>query len=474
MVTGSSSAAACALVVLQDCQDPVPIELLASAVGIDCETLRRDVSNYVKRGLLKFAGSMVSARPLPTRITNERVNDLLARTLRALVALCRDKERRAVAMSQLRNIARLSETCLQIDRELVASVFPAADKLLKATGDLHLVLDLARLSIRAAGRPPSPGNRPSVQMLRDKAQSLICGVSWVYQRTDRIAEARVYAEESLKLGEELGWPRNTAFCKKCIGRLLRLEAEGCEDDQQRRLLLRDSVASFQQAIPIFEGGQDPDLGKDCEDVGECLSLMGRSLLVAKDQNASRTCVTKAYEILERFRPSKAWADLLILDGELGLREGRSQTATDRADEVLTHLGGTDSEVSEIKARAHLLKAKTFESEKRFDWAAAEYSRAANDYSHLGDTAKEGRARWSELLAQEKVKKGAIPTELTKVLLAEADPCVRVQAVRLHKERVASRSGGRARSQRQGATPAYLKTLLADARLAVRRGQTSWD
>jgi hypothetical protein len=65
---------------------------------------------------------MVSARPLPTRLTNERANDLLAHTLRALVALCRDKERRLVAMSQLRNIARLSEICLAIDSERVASV----------------------------------------------------------------------------------------------------------------------------------------------------------------------------------------------------------------------------------------------------------------------------------------------------------------------------------------------------------------
>jgi hypothetical protein len=296
----------------------------------------------------------------------------------------------------------------------------------------------------------------------------------VYQRIDRLAEARVHAEESLKLGKELGWTRNTAFCKKCIGRLLRLEAEGCDDDGQRKSLLQNSVTSLQGAIPLFESGQDPDLGKECEDVGECHSLIGRTFLIAKDPDASRKCIVKAYEILERFRPSKAWADLVILDGELDLREGRSQTAIERGDQVLRSLGGTDSEISEIKARAHLLRARAFESERHLDWAADEYSRAGIEYATLGDSAKAGRARWSELLIREKIKKGAIPSDLAELLRAEADPCVRVEAVRMYKERIASRSEGMARSQRQGATAAYLKNLLADARLSVRRGQTSWD
>lgn len=325
-VDGSLSAAACALVVLQACKDPVPIDVLAGAVGTDAGTLTCDLADYVERGMVRFADSMVSARPLPSRLTNERANDLFSRTLRALVEVCRDRERRSVAMSQVRNIARLSEICLSIDPELVASVFPAGDKLLKATGDLHLVLDIARLSIRAAGRSPYSGGPPSVQMLRDRAQSLICGVSWVYQRIDRLAEARVHAEESLKIGEELGWTRNTAFCKKCIGCLLRLEAEGCDDDEHRKSLLQYSVASLKEAIPLFENGQDADLGKNCEDVGECHSLMGRTFLIAKDPKSSRSCIATAREILERFRPTKAWADLVILDGEISLREGRFQIA----------------------------------------------------------------------------------------------------------------------------------------------------
>lgn len=155
------------------------------------------------------------------------------------------------------------------------------------------------------------------------------------------------------------------------------------------------------------------------------------------------------------------------------REGfRSQI--EYGDEVLTDLGGNDSEVSEIKARAHLLKARAFESQKNLGWAADEYALASTEYENLGDSAKAGRARWSALLVQEKIKKGAIPSDLAEVLRAETDPCVRVEAVRVYKERIASHSEGKARSQRQGATTGYLKTLLADARVLVRRSQTSWD
>jgi hypothetical protein len=472
--TGSSVAATSALIVLQDCEDPIPIDLLAGAVGTDPEILRSDLGEYILRGVVRLSGTLVSARPLSNTLTNERRTDLLCRTLRALVLLCRDRERRAVAVSQVRNIARLADICFEADPELVSSVFPAADKLLKATGDLHLVLDVARLSIRAAGRQPSPGQAPSNQMLRDKTQTLICGLSWVYQRTDRLSEARVHGEESLRRGEELGWSRNSAFCKKCIGRLLRLEAESCKDEDQRELLLRRSVTSLQEAIPIFEAGQDADLGPGCEDVGECLSLIGRSHLVSKDLKAAREAIIGAYEILEHFRPSKAWADLVILDGELQLREGRSQVAIDRSDEVLGNLPDGDSEISEIRARAFLLKASAFRSEKRLEWAADAYSRAAAEYAALGDSTKEGRAQWNELLVRQTIKPGVVPKDLAQLLADESDPSVCVQAVKIYKERVAGRSGGKARSQRHGATTAYLEQLVREARIEARRKQTSWD
>jgi tetratricopeptide (TPR) repeat protein len=469
----SSSAVGSAFVILQYCQDPVPLEVLASAVDAPPERLARDLEEFIQRGLVRAEGAMVSARTPPNRISNERHDELVGRALRALVVLCLDKERRKVALSQVRNIARLSEVCSS-DPALVASVFPAADKLLKATGDLHLVLDVARLSIRAASRQPIPGENPSIETLRHKAQTLICGVSWVYQRIGRLPEARVYAEESLNLGQELGWVRNTAFCKKCIGRLLRLEAELSKDPDRRRTLLRESEASLREAIPIFESAEDRDLGPGCEDIGECHSLIGRTHFAAQNREAARRSIEIAYDILDQFAGSKAWADLLILDGEVNLHEGRADKALDKGSEVLRKLRGDGSELSEIRARAFLLNGRALQSLKDPAGAAEAYGNAADVYTSLGDRPNSGSARWRELITREDIKGGTIPRELRQALEAESDASVRVEAIRLHTLRLADRSGGAARSQRRGVTKAYLERLFRDARVEVRRKESLWD
>src|SRR5436853_3342720 len=98
------------------------------------------------------------------------------------------------------------------------------DKFLKRLGDKHLVHEVAQLSISAARR--AHRTRREVE---GEAHALICGLSWVLQRIGSLAQARAFAEASLKLGEDIGWQRNSAFCKKCIGRLYRMEAEQTDD-----------------------------------------------------------------------------------------------------------------------------------------------------------------------------------------------------------------------------------------------------
>ena len=110
----------------------------------------------------------------------------------------------------------------------MSRTFPIIQSWLKSSGDKRLVLDIARRSIEAS---KSPGR--GREQVRDEALAIICGVSWVYQRTGRLLEARTEAERSLALGQDINWDRNTAFCNKCLGRLNRMEAETVSDVQQR-------------------------------------------------------------------------------------------------------------------------------------------------------------------------------------------------------------------------------------------------
>jgi hypothetical protein len=129
----------------------------------------------------------------------------------------------------------------------VAQVFRLLDKLLKRHGNKRLVFEIADLSINAAQRAIR-----DEEVIQGEAVALICGRSRVLQRISRLAEARVAAEKSLQLGQDIGWDRNTAYCKKCIGRLYRLEAER-EQGERRTALLTQSIGFlnhlFRRPVP---------------------------------------------------------------------------------------------------------------------------------------------------------------------------------------------------------------------------------
>jgi len=162
----------------------------------------------------------------------------------------------------------LAEACAGPRPGVTATVFRALDKFLKDIGDKHLVLKIAELSIRAA-REVAPRTR---EVAEGEAHALICGRSWVYQRINRLADARVAAEESLQCGKDINWERNTAYCMKCLGRLLRLEAEQTPAGPTRKQLLEESARHIRDAIARFSGM--PEFGSDHPEVGDCYSLLG--------------------------------------------------------------------------------------------------------------------------------------------------------------------------------------------------------
>ena len=162
------------------------------------------------------------------------------------------------------------------------------------------MLKVARRSIQAS---KAPGRQRA--QVEDEAVAAICGVSWVYQRTERLAEALTEAERSLDLGLDIYWDRNTAFCHKCIGRLKRMEAEATQDDRQRTALLKESFELLSQAIDEFT-----KLGLEAE-VGDCYSLLARTHFVDDDRQAARNAIAEADDRLVD-PTTKDFLDLQIL------------------------------------------------------------------------------------------------------------------------------------------------------------------
>ena len=146
---------------------------------------------------------------------------------------------------------------------------------------------------------------------RAEAVALICGTSWVLQRIGRLDEAKTAAQESLILGEDLHWPRNTAFCKKCLGRLSRIQAEEAVTDRERDQLLTESEASLREAMRLFADLREHDTE---EEIGECHSLLGRTLLLAKRLDGMDAEIGEADRLLHNEK-GKAYLDFMILRGD---------------------------------------------------------------------------------------------------------------------------------------------------------------
>ena len=122
--------------------------------------------------------------------------------------------------------------------------------------------------------------------MEDEALAVICGISWVYQRTGRLSEAAAEAERSLALGRAINWDRNTAFCLKCLGRLKRMQSENLQDAKQRIGLLAASAKVLREAILEFT-----KLNLEAE-VGDCYSLLARTHFVAGNRKAASDAIKR--------------------------------------------------------------------------------------------------------------------------------------------------------------------------------------
>jgi len=442
-----------AIFILQNCTTGLPSEPLAAAVQCTVVQLEHSISSHIDQRVLFRDDGLWTVAPFKPPLAHDNGPTLIARALSQLLEFIRANKQNEAGWSQVANAIALGRACQFDSPELVSGLFWKLDKLLKRTGDKHLVLEVANLSIAATQQQP----RTEVQA-KCEAVALICGRSWVYQRIDRLGEARVDGERSLQLGKDIDWDRNSAYCLKCLGRLYRMEAQRDPRSPKFKDFLAESIQNLEEAIAGFPKVSELGEAERVSEVGDCFSLLGRSYLVAKDLAKAEDAARKAIDRITD-KTSKDYADLQILLGDLAKARGDKAAATNFYDEAIAVAGTDDAERSEISARAHFQKGLLGRS-------SAELDKAAQIWADLDEDHNADEARWQSLKVSDRIPSGA------ETILTGESSSVRVEALRLHEARLET-LGRKFRGRRSEPDRNYWQDVVRDAKKNVAVRHREW-
>ena len=267
--------------------------------------------------------------------------------------------------------------------------------------------------------------------------------------------------ESLALGKKLPWPRNTAFCSKCLGRLCRLRAEATDDPTARSAYLAKSERYLLDAIAAFEGLADSDRHAE---IGDCQSLLGRTLLVADRLEEARAAAREAESLLSA-SDDKDYQDLQILHGDL-IASKDPDAAEGFYSGVIQECANDDARYSEIRARAYSARAGSRLARGRKLHAKSDFQAAADIWSHLQDPAVSD-AEWGALTCAERP---ALDPSLLES--RSGSSAVRVRAMRIHERRMDSVRGRAARRTAE-VTDRQLGRLVDEAQTEVAIDELDW-
>ena len=444
-----------AIYILQHCRTGLPSEVLAAGVGCTTREVDEFLSKHRGAAGLTYTDGSWAIGPVRPPLANDNGLRVVAKALRQLLEFIGHHKKNSLGWEQVPNAIELAKVCQSEDHELVSGLFWKLDKLLKRTGSKQLVLEVAEMSLDAARRAPRTEAKT-----KGEAVALICGRAWVFQRIDRLAEARADGERSLELGEDIGWYRNSAFCLKCLGRLFRMEAERHRRDKDRfGELLRCSIDYLSRAIDSFPNATELTPADRIAEVGDCYSLLGRSHLVGGALKKADAAVREAIERITD-ETSKDYADLQILLGDLAFAQGDLDAAVSFYDEAIRAAGTSGAERSEIAARAHLQKGHATKSTRSYDRAAEVWERLEED--ELADG-----ARWHSMLHG-----GRVPVVAKRVLEEEAiTASVCVETIRMYEADLARL--GNARGRRAEPAEGYWRELLPEARKSAAVRHVEW-
>lgn len=445
-----------ALSILTVCPTGLPLQVLSQATGVSYERLRAMLSERLE--LASGPGDLWSIKHKSQVSASSSSPDLLADAFEALLLYIQGHKQEPTAWSQADNALELGKICIHRRHRPVAQLFKVLQKILKRRGDKRLVLAVAKLSLDAARRHPR-----GLEELKAEAMTRICGEAWAYQRLNQLADARAAADDSLRLGKDIPWDRNTAFCMKCIGRLLRIQAEQEQDQVSRARLLGESESHLKEAISRFE--KLDEVGPKHPEVGDCYSLLGRTLLLSNNRREAAKAATKARELLTD-QNDKDYLDLCLLAGDLEAAGQRYADAEAYYEEVLGMIQTGDAEKSEIYARAFLARGRAKLALGRKDHAIADFDKAAKIWRELEDTYNESRAKWARI----KVTSG-LNTAIIALLEKESYP-VRVEAY--HLQEIRSQSGsGKAIAKRAEPSKTSWIQMVQEAKQKVAIEEKHW-
>lgn len=438
-----------AISVLQECPVSLPGAVLAQGLGKSEDELVVLLGEHLQHGgaTLDDAGRFYAPPRVGPRL--HPVVDALAGTLASLIRYA-EREREMYA-HQAMNALALSEACLSTRPNVVAPVFVAFDKAVKAWGDLQLTFRLAEVATQAIDHALSSveDEREQAVLVQRKVHTKVCGQSWVLQRVDRLADSHRHLREANELTATFHDPANHAFGLKCEGRILRMRAEALPvSDPDREELLAASEAKLRDGFAAFDGLL-PTASRHYEDHGECLSLLGRTLASAGRHDEAADVVRRAETILKAKLTSKAYADLVILkgdlllidmedagaDGELGDADtARAQDMLRTVDDLIAVHDESVTErftpgSSEIAARARVLAGRLNQRIGLGAAAEGRYREAAEVYDHLRYPGAHADALWrAEVISEE-----GIPDGLRRVF-KEADTPTDIRVLALQRWR----------------------------------------
>lgn len=452
-----SREAAAALFVLDCCPAPIPLEVLARGVRAEPAQLTVELEFLQREQVLTLKDELCFLTPRPVKPKHPEGATFAAATLDFLIDYVRGRPISVDLEPQLRNIKELAQSCLKAQPKTVAGIFSRLDKILKDLGDKHAVLEIANLSVEAC-RIASPRTDAEVN---NEARALICGRSWVYQRVGRLHEAVAAAERSLQLAKDAGLDATLAFAIKCSGRLCRMEAERLpQGSKAREEKIAQSIAHLKEAIDKF--GSLLAFGKEHPEVGDCYSLLGRTLLVAGLPVEANRMVRIAYRKVRE--GTKDHLDLLLLSAELDGKDHR-ESAGHLFEEAVRLCSTRFPDNSEMRARALLGRGQY-----RLNWgdkrgAIEDLKAAAEIWSSLGEQEMAARAKWEEIMYSEMLPRRSLEL-LEKQNLS---PLVKVRVAEIYaREKVPSALSNRAEPSEN-----YWREVIVNAKKALALELNEW-
>lgn len=300
-------------------------------------------------------------------------------------------------------VVDLASECLDTHPELVARVFTVVDEDLKSLGDKRRVLKVADLALKAVGelRQHLAPAHLSDEYFRYEAHAYICGLTWVYQRRDRLDDALATVKHGQDIARAISDAEALAHAAKAKGRIHRLLAENAQGEERQRMF-RQSERDLQDAIALFpqiyrEG--NPERNRQ---VGDCFSLLGRTYL-----SAMRSSLDIDEAILEASRhlapgANKPYIDLCILQGDVAITRHEYERARKHYEEALALLRFDGLIDSEMAGRTYHGLARYWEAKQQRKNAAQMFRQEADIYARLHEGELSARAEWEAALREDRV------------------------------------------------------------------------